>query len=245
MFQKSLLYTLNGDSHSFDVSDTYAIQSASCFTNGEKFCLFYTAPIIYFGSQSIALLGDLSKWVPMSEQSVIKIWHSTFDITVAVRGRSGDTIKFSYILSGQRRHVSALVNDKGCALFIIDQSGNYTLKDEPKDFDCRFKPLPGTTPLPASSTPTQTTISRPTQTTAKGSSISVHTSTGIVRGGKWGHHAPGATHKGAPNVCCIIHTLYLLISFSKHTLARHCSLNAICYAVDMYHSKCFNKDKNI
>ncbi|KAK0063410.1 hypothetical protein Bpfe_007051 [Biomphalaria pfeifferi] len=48
-FQPSVLYSVNGVYVNFNSTDTYTIKSADCKTNGENFCLFYTAPIFYFG----------------------------------------------------------------------------------------------------------------------------------------------------------------------------------------------------
>ncbi|CAL1533037.1 unnamed protein product [Lymnaea stagnalis] len=178
-FQGSLLYTIDSTGHvstyAFNDTDSYTINSTTCRTNGENFCLFYTAPVIGFGDDSIVFLGDLTKWVPMSERRVVQVWQTLFDVTVAVRGRPGDDVQFSYLFNGQRKDLTEKVNNLGCGLFIVASSNNsmsHTRKrrdqPDPKSYDCRFYPSPSTTtppPLSPSSTPTS-----PKTTTAKSSS---------------------------------------------------------------------------
>ncbi|KAK3789015.1 hypothetical protein RRG08_058193 [Elysia crispata] len=61
----------------FDKAATFTIKSDKCVTNEESFCLFYFSPELEFKSHKVVLLGDLDKWVPMSEQRVVQIWRTT------------------------------------------------------------------------------------------------------------------------------------------------------------------------
>ncbi|XP_064616666.1 uncharacterized protein LOC135480695 [Liolophura sinensis] len=57
-------------------------------------CLWHTSPIIYFGSQ-VYLLGELSKWVPMSPQRVTNI-EIAEDVYVTLVGAVDETVEFSF-----------------------------------------------------------------------------------------------------------------------------------------------------
>ncbi|KAK0063414.1 hypothetical protein Bpfe_007055 [Biomphalaria pfeifferi] len=86
----------------------------------------------------------------MSGLSVVNVWQSLFDVTLAVRGRSGDVVQFTFTLSGKQQVQQSQVNSNGCAFVLIDQFGNSTIRNETINYNCRFKPLPGTTSQPVS-----------------------------------------------------------------------------------------------
>ncbi|XP_059154794.1 uncharacterized protein LOC131940186 isoform X2 [Physella acuta] len=183
-FQTSVFYRLSGNDVTtvpFNSTGSFTIKVSDCWTNGEPFCLFYTAPILSFGSRSIVLLGDLTKYVPMSELRVVAVKQSLLDFTVALRGRPGDMLHFSYMLDGVKKDINYTANTLGCVEFSILSDNNGTIHS---DLDCRFQPMGSTTaPPPMSSTVQPVTIvtgkSVPTPATMiTGRSVTTHKGSG-------------------------------------------------------------------
>ena len=66
--------------------------------SSEKFGLYYTAPIITLSAteQQVALIGDITKWVPMSEQRVTNIINYSEFLLVNMEGTVGERLVFFY-----------------------------------------------------------------------------------------------------------------------------------------------------
>ncbi|GFN77542.1 non-lysosomal glucosylceramidase [Plakobranchus ocellatus] len=174
----------------FDEHATFTIKASSCETDGEPFCLFYFSPQISFGSHKIVLLGDLEKWVPMSQQRVVQIWRTQSGMAASLLGQHGETIHFSFLLDGQKVTPSLTADQHGCATFpIVSSQDDYfddlnesdanittpsttttttttasttTLRPSvPQNYDCRFKPPPFTTQTPFTNPPGMSTTKGP------------------------------------------------------------------------------------
>ncbi|KAK3772127.1 hypothetical protein RRG08_058190, partial [Elysia crispata] len=103
----------------FDKAATFTIKSDKCVTNEESFCLFYFSPELEFKSHKVVLLGDLDKWVPMSEQRVVQIWRTTSGMAVSVLGKHGETINFSFLFDGKLVNPVLTADHLGCATFPV------------------------------------------------------------------------------------------------------------------------------
>ena len=64
-------------------------------SSSDKFGLYYTAEIISLGNgEEIALMGDLSKWVPMSNQRLSKIVNYHEFLLVELDGIPEESVSF-------------------------------------------------------------------------------------------------------------------------------------------------------
>ncbi|CAG5129546.1 unnamed protein product, partial [Candidula unifasciata] len=122
-FTDSVIYS-NGNKTllSFTAGTNFTISANECYTNGEPFCLFYTAPVLVFGSRQVVLLGDMDKWVPMSENRVVRIWQISSGIAATLRGMPGEMISFSYAVEGVVYENSQQADQVGCATFSVISS---------------------------------------------------------------------------------------------------------------------------
>lgn len=79
--------------------DPWPIQIES----SDKFGLYYTSPIINLsGSEEhIALIGDIEKWVPMSEQRVSSIVNYAEFLQVNLDGVAGEKVLFFYAVKAR------------------------------------------------------------------------------------------------------------------------------------------------
>ncbi|GFR71339.1 hypothetical protein ElyMa_000351100 [Elysia marginata] len=168
-----------GSATPFDKDTTFTIKASNCETDGEPFCLFYFSPQLSFGNYSVVLLGDLDKWVPMSEQRVVQIWRTASGMAASVLGKHGETINFSFLLDGKMITPVLSADHLGCATFPVTvNQGFFEMEEDffdsnttstpaapstslrpsvPTDYDCRFKPPPFTTPAPPTYIPIQST----------------------------------------------------------------------------------------
>jgi len=148
-FTDGILYWVTGDnvtSREFGVGDVYNIDDDMCFDIDEIACLFYTSPYIHIRNHTIALLGDMDKWVPMSEQRVVSVWKHNTSLAVTLRGQPAEAIQFWYLLDGEVKTVIGEADDKGCVtLKIFPQSGWTPIVPV---MDCRYEAPPITTPAP-------------------------------------------------------------------------------------------------
>ena len=71
--------------------------------SSDKFGLYYTSPIINLSGseEQIALIGDIEKWVPMSEQRVSSIVNYAEFLQVNLDGVAGEKILFFYVVKGR------------------------------------------------------------------------------------------------------------------------------------------------
>ncbi|XP_056009973.1 uncharacterized protein LOC125678812 [Ostrea edulis] len=65
------------------------------------FCLFHFIPRISFGIHSLFLLGETSKWIPVSQQRISAITPiQDTDVVLTVEGVQGESVVISYLLDG-------------------------------------------------------------------------------------------------------------------------------------------------
>ena len=66
--------------------------------------------------QELLLLGERSKWIPMSKQRVVSIQSDAEELTVKLKGESGEKVVFSYVLNQQARDVTCRMSLAGTAV---------------------------------------------------------------------------------------------------------------------------------
>ncbi|RUS92230.1 hypothetical protein EGW08_000083, partial [Elysia chlorotica] len=148
----------------FDNTSTFTIDANNCETNGEPFCLFYFSPELEFKTHKVVLLGDLDKWVPMSEQRVVQIWRTAAGMAVSLLGQHGETIRFSFLYNGKLVTPSLTADHLGCATFpvTVDQSWLFDMLEE--DFASNTTSTTKSTTKPTTSTSTSTKTTTTTTT---------------------------------------------------------------------------------
>ncbi|CAL4221073.1 unnamed protein product, partial [Meganyctiphanes norvegica] len=79
-----------------------------------NFCLHYTSPVITLpNGKSIAVLGERSKWTPISPQRILSIISDDDTVKVKVYGVQGENIKFEYYNMEQIYTVDVVFNSTG------------------------------------------------------------------------------------------------------------------------------------
>ncbi|KAI0227999.1 hypothetical protein LSAT2_021487 [Lamellibrachia satsuma] len=88
-------------------------------------CLYYTAPVHKWRSQEVALLGELSKLVPVSPQRVTDIAVSSSDIQVTLKGSPTELVNFTVYVSKETWQFKCVISKYGTAtLSVADRSCN-------------------------------------------------------------------------------------------------------------------------
>ncbi|XP_070177492.1 uncharacterized protein [Littorina saxatilis] len=80
-----------------DFSDTQPFTLTGCTVH--SFCLYYVAPVFNFKGKDVVLMGDLTKWVPMSSQRVQRVEIGE-TITVFTRGVPDEKVYMWFHVDG-------------------------------------------------------------------------------------------------------------------------------------------------
>ena len=65
----------------------------------KNFCLFHVTPCLDFNGQKVALLGEQSKWVPVSMKRVLRIYNEDSTLNVQIQGAVNERIEFSFLIN--------------------------------------------------------------------------------------------------------------------------------------------------
>ncbi|ESO98846.1 hypothetical protein LOTGIDRAFT_231210 [Lottia gigantea] len=76
------------------------------------FCLYYVSPVLTIGNHKIVILGEISKWVPVSPQRVTQINQDSNELTIDITGQPGESVPFYFNIDGQ-------TNTINCALGLL------------------------------------------------------------------------------------------------------------------------------
>jgi hypothetical protein len=67
----------------------------------KEFCLFHVTPCLNLNNNKIALIGEQSKWVPVSPNRVLKITSENSQLQVQIQGAANETVEFSFMINEQ------------------------------------------------------------------------------------------------------------------------------------------------
>ncbi|XP_055954459.1 uncharacterized protein LOC126814885 [Patella vulgata] len=82
------------------------------------FCLYYVSPVLKT-SPEVVILGELSKWVPVSPQRVQEISQSD-DIIITITGKQSESVTFSFSVDGVIRSINCVLGSSGTAQIHVE-----------------------------------------------------------------------------------------------------------------------------
>ncbi|XP_041369874.1 uncharacterized protein LOC121383842 [Gigantopelta aegis] len=119
-FEKNKLYSAHNTSWLVDFDEEHSFVLHDCsLQTPPYYCLFYTSPVIEVGGKKIVLLGDLTKFVPMSSQRIFKLWLTLTTVAVTLKGKVNEMVHFSYYIDDVRADVNKTADSKECATFVL------------------------------------------------------------------------------------------------------------------------------
>lgn len=83
--------------------------------------------VFLFSGEELLLLGELTKYVPVSPQRILNIQWDTADFTLQIRGAAGERVTLTYLLGSQRSEVTCIVSEAGTAVLSIRDGRCYQL----------------------------------------------------------------------------------------------------------------------
>jgi len=96
-------------------SESKPITIPSCLYS--DFQLWHTAPVL---SNGISLLGEMSKWVPISQQRIYSINISPNSVSVSIRGAAGEIVKLAFADAAKKiGFVSCTLSSSGKAIVVF------------------------------------------------------------------------------------------------------------------------------
>ncbi|XP_050403537.2 uncharacterized protein LOC126819480 [Patella vulgata] len=110
------VFYMNNPQQLFDFTENSPITITPECTNVE-FCVYYISPIIKT-SPEIVILGELSKWVPVSPQRVQEINQSD-DIIITITGKQSESVTFSFSVDGVIRSINCVLGSSGTAQIYV------------------------------------------------------------------------------------------------------------------------------
>ncbi|ESO98786.1 hypothetical protein LOTGIDRAFT_231168 [Lottia gigantea] len=129
-FPRSVVYSLDNPTSVYNFSDTdpFVIHKNDCTNN---FCLFHTAPTIDVGDMECIILGDTSKWIPMSDVMVRYINTKQDAIVVSVRAAPKETIKLDVLINRVLQTYPVQMDENGEGAVMISGSTPSVTSPEP------------------------------------------------------------------------------------------------------------------
>jgi hypothetical protein len=95
-----------------------------CTTN--NFCLYYASPEITFQNRKVVLLGERSKYIPISPQRIADIHLSDSNFIIKITGQQFEEVVFTYAVDGNILKVSCMISMAGTALIDVPNNICYT-----------------------------------------------------------------------------------------------------------------------
>ena len=79
--------------------------------------------LVYFSSPVQAVLGDVSKWVPMSSDRVLELNYGQTEIVATLTGHMDETVTMSVLIDGVVMEADCSLISSNCVLY-ADQPEN-------------------------------------------------------------------------------------------------------------------------
>ena len=98
-----------------EFSESHPLTLTNGCTRG-RFCLYYTSPVLKFRADELVLLGELSKWIPVSPKRVLDISYDQDDFRVTLTGAAGEVVSFSAVYRQTYLQFHCVLSQAGLAI---------------------------------------------------------------------------------------------------------------------------------
>jgi len=95
-------------------SDASPLQLTSACTLG-NFCLYYTTPSLTLRNQELLLLGERTKWIPMSPHRITRMQYDDHYFFIFLKGAPGEAVQFDYVWGSESHSLTCEMSEAGTA----------------------------------------------------------------------------------------------------------------------------------
>ncbi|XP_025112844.1 uncharacterized protein LOC112575303 [Pomacea canaliculata] len=104
--------------HDFTDSTPFTLKNCTL----QNFCLYHVAPVIIFRGKEVVIMGDMSKWVPMSPERIVRVDATDTAILVSVQGEPYEEVYLSFMVDGRIEGIAEQIKDDGKAVVKYEES---------------------------------------------------------------------------------------------------------------------------